>query len=139
MTEIERWINEAAVNLKVQLNRLPKETAVEFVKSVRARFVRGNPRVWWLDWALPCVQYDASKATLSELMPKNAGIVFLVPELDDGSELPVYKVPASEVEGLLNECPFFEYYVVEQGQHWLVTETDHGMFFVCGDRTAVEA
>jgi hypothetical protein len=138
MTEIEHWINDAAVSLKIEVETLAKDAAVEFVTSARARFVHGNPRVWWLAWALPCAQYDASEVHLSAVMPATEGNVFLVPELDDGSDLPVYIVPVSEIERLLNDCPFFEYYVIEQKQGWLVAETEHGIFFVCWSRTVNE-
>jgi hypothetical protein len=138
MTEIEQWINEAAVNLKIEVDTLTKDAAVEFVTSARARFVQGDPRVWWLGWALPCVRYDASKVGLSAVLPSTEGKVFLVPELDDGSDLPVYIVPVSEIERLLKDCPFFEYYVLEKHQRWLVAETEHGIFFVCGGRAVTE-
>ena len=42
MTEIEQWINEAAVNLKIEVDTLTKDAAVEFVTSARARFVQGG-------------------------------------------------------------------------------------------------
>jgi hypothetical protein len=57
--------------------------------------------------------------------------VLFVPETDDENPLPVYKIEASDIEALIGDCPFFEYYVVDSTNEWLVAETEHNVFIVC--------
>jgi hypothetical protein len=133
MSEVEAWIEEAAVGLGLKVERLEKRAATDVVDSLRERYVRGNPRAWWLDLAVPFTKYDSSNLSLSSVLPSIEGTAFLIPEID-GEELPVYKVSAAALERLMAECPYFEYYVAGAMLEWLVIESDHNVFFVCVDK-----
>jgi hypothetical protein len=133
MGEVEEWIEEAAVELGLDVERVDKQVAIATVDSLRARYVRGNPRAWWLDLAVPFTKYDSSKISLSSVLPSIEGTVFLIPEIDK-AELPVYQVRAATLEQLIAACPYFEYYVAGRMLEWLVIESDHNVFFVCADK-----
>jgi hypothetical protein len=60
----------------------------------------------------------------------------LIAETGCTDGLPVYSVQAHSVSALLDECPYFEYYIVAEDFSWLVTESDHNVLFVCRPQTA---
>ncbi len=89
MQEIQRWINDAADRLGINLEAQSKIVSQEIVNSALATFVENTPRVWWLSLKLPSEQFSSETMRLSEVLPSQDG-----------------------------EC-------------WLVIESDHDVFFVC--------
>lgn len=85
MSEVEVRIEEAAIRLGLELERLGNVTAAKVVGQLRERYVRGNPRAWWLDLAVPCTKYDSSNLSLSSVLPSMEGRTFLIPEIDGGT------------------------------------------------------
>lgn len=130
MTEIEDWIETGAREAGVVLDRLGSDAGASVVAAAKERFVHGTPRVWWLGLSGPYTQYDSRTQTLSSVLPTTSETVFLIPETDE-LVLPVYAIFVSDLEKLLAECPYFEYYVVGEKRDWLVVESDHDIFFVC--------
>lgn len=128
--ELETWIDKAAWNLGIRLERLTQNDAFVVTEEIRARFVDGSPRVWWLGLKTPYVYYDSASTRLSQVLPSLSGKVLFIPELDEGP-LPVFGIEASGIETLIGECPFFEYYVVDADKAWLVAETEHDILIVC--------
>jgi hypothetical protein len=133
MGDVEVWIEKAAIKLGINIERLEKQAAYAIVNSVKTRYVRGNPRSWWLGLALPFTKYDSSESSLSSVLPAIDGSVFFIPEIDT-VDLPVYQLRAAILEPLLAECPYFEYYVAGGMLEWLVIESDHNVFYVCADK-----
>lgn len=129
--ELETWIDEAAATLGISLERLTQNDALLVTEEVRARFVNGSPRVWWLGLKTPYIYYDSDTTRLSQVLPELAGKLFFIPESDDEDPLPVFRIEASDIESLIDECPFFEYYVVDSNKSWLVAETEHDVFIIC--------
>ncbi|MCW5964066.1 MAG: hypothetical protein KIT83_08505 [Bryobacterales bacterium] len=130
MHEIETWISEAATTLGLPLKRKAPEEGREVVKIARDIYVEDDPRVWWLRLKLPSKQVPAEELGLTEVLPSREGTCWLIPETD-AEELPVYEFDAKNVERVIRECPYFEYYVLAQDFSWLVAESDHNVFFVC--------
>lgn len=91
----------------------------------------GDPRAWWLSLALPAKQFPSDGAArLGDLLPRTSDRCWLIPETD-GDRLPVFGVATNEVERVVAQCPFFEYYVLGLDLSWLVIESDHNVLFVC--------
>ncbi|MDX2267789.1 MAG: hypothetical protein NW208_06760 [Bryobacter sp.] len=130
MHEIETWITEAAITLAIPFKRRTPEEGRDLVRSARAIFVEGDPRSWWLALKLPFKQFSSDEIGLTEVLPSRDGTCLLIPETDT-EDLPVYEIEAKNVGSIIGECPYFEYYVLAQDLRWLVTESDHNIFFVC--------
>ena len=50
----------------------------------------------------------------------------------DSKDLAVYDLTPDEVELIRKNCPLFECYVTDKQVRWLVIESDHDQFIVCG-------
>lgn len=129
MSEIAGWLSQASKDLSLELRQLPSSEAGQLYERAKSRYVRGNPRAWWLDLVLPCEQFDSGKTTLSNVVPVRVGKVWLLPETE--AEPIAYEVDIADLERLLAECPYFEYYVLALDLTWLVAESDHNVYFVC--------
>jgi len=130
MHEIESWIDAAAKASGLVIEKQPAPAAREIVEKAQAVFVDDNPRSWWLSLKLPSRQLDSDKVGLTEVLPNVEGTCWFVPETES-EEQPVYRVATQDLEVLIKECPFFEYYVLGQDLSWLVAESDHNTFYVC--------
>lgn len=130
MHEIEEWLNQAATALGFSLRRKEPEEGRQIVEKAKADFVDGDPRAWWLSLKLPCKQYSSENTRLADLIPKNSPTCLLIPETDS-KDLPVFEIDSEQIESLLKECPYFEYYVMAPDFGWLAAESDHNVFFVC--------
>lgn len=53
---------------------------------------------------------------------------YLIPETE--GDPCVFRLKFNEVGTLLDNCPFFEYYVAAIDFGWLIIESDHNEFFV---------
>jgi hypothetical protein len=133
MTDIERWLQEAVDMLHVPMRALPATEARDLIQQAKNRFVRGDPRVWWLDLAAPCQQYDSTITSLSAILPATSGAVWFVPETEE-AELRVFELQAADLERVVAECPYFEYYILGSQLDWLVAESDHNVYYVCQAR-----
>ena len=130
MSEIVTWIEEAAVELGRSFVRCPKNVAQDVVQEARARFVAGDPRVWWLGLARPCTAYDSQNRSFLDVVPEPTQRVWFIPE-DESDALPVYDLLPEDVELIRQNCPLFEYYVTDKCFLWLIVESDHDQFIVC--------
>ena len=115
----------------VVLERLAPNDALLVAEAVKAKFVDESPRVWSLGLKKPYIYYDADSTSLSKVLPVHHGRVLFIPETDDKNPLPVYRIEASDIENLIGNCPFFEYYVVDSRNEWLIAETEHSIFIFC--------
>ncbi len=131
MHEIEIWIEEAARRQGIPIRKASEEEGASVQREAMSRYVKiKDPRVWWLNLAVPINEhYDRSAVKLSCILPES-GRCWLIPETD-ASRLPVYEMDVSKVESIIDDCPGFEYNVVASDFGWLVIETDHDQFYVC--------
>src|SRR6266536_4390466 len=130
MSEIEEWIQEAASNLDRIFPRCSPEISAAVVRKAREAFVNDNPRVWWLDLKRPFKSYSSENRRLVDVLPSPADRVWFIPETDEEA-LPVYDLSPDDVDLIRNNCPLFEYYVVDKLFRWLIIENDHDEFLVC--------
>ena len=128
--EIERWLNEAACELRITLRRLAEREASLIIDALQSRYIKGNPRAWWESLALPYSQFDSKAVRLSSVLPTLSENIYLIPESPKNNG-PVYEVDAASLEALLNDCPYFEYSVTNGDRSWLLMESDHNIFFLC--------
>lgn len=130
MHEVERWIHQAAAALSDEIERQTPAASKMIVERARSIFVSGDPRAWWMALKLPFRELQSSGIGLTAVLPSVEGSCWLIPEIE-GTDLSVFKLGARVVESLINECPFFEYYVLADDLAWLVAESDHNVFYVC--------
>lgn len=130
--EFEASIASSAEMQHIPLRKLSEPDAELVRQAVKRHFVIGNPRVWWLGLSKPISkQYDRRSANLTDILPIDAGPIWLIPE---NERRPVYEVDGSQIRALLDESISFEYNIVAHDCGWLLTETDHDMIYVCFDR-----
>lgn len=100
----------------------------EIVSLAKERFVRGNPRAWWLALKQPYKTYPYRKGEwpdcLMRNVPPNTRSCWLIIE-SDSDDYPVYRAAIAEIPNVLGECNFFEYYLVGENCEWLIADTDH--------------
>lgn len=129
--EIEEQIESAAISIGLPIERLSTDRAAEIERRARQRFVRENPRAWWMSLSGSCEHFNANEYKLEDVLPAGSAKCWLIAETGSTSGLPVYSLDASSVSAVLDECPYFEYYVVAADFSWLVAESDHNILFVC--------
>ena len=130
MSDITDWIQETGADLAHPFPRCEAALAGRITQLAREKFVIGNPRVWWLSLSRPFVTRDSSNSTFVDILPVPTDRVWFIPE-DDSHELPLYDLSPDDVDLIRNNCPLFEYYVLDKKLDWLVIETDHDQFIVC--------
>jgi hypothetical protein len=130
MHEIEEWIESTTSNQGLSVRKLSNEDAKNIVLAARAKYVYGNPRAWWLSLRIEAETVNSGGVCISKLLPSSVQAVFVIPETES-ADPPVYELSPVSLDALLNDCPFFEYYVVDQTLGWLVIESDHNQFLVC--------
>jgi len=139
MTEIEQEIHAAieAMGLPPQsAARCEHAEAARIVQEAMRRFVKGDPRTWWLSLSRRAEYYDYPDCDahkyLTDHIPTGQTKCWLIPETEEPS-LPVFEVDTALLTGILDRCQFFEYYLVGLCFDWLVIETDHNQIIVVGD------
>lgn len=129
MTEIEGWIAEVSKGNALNLSALSLSSAAKVVSATKGRFVKGNPRVWWLSLQTPFTSVSSVDVNIADVVPTRNELVYLIPETE-AANLPVYHVKPGDIEVLRRECPPFEYYVTDDSLEWLLIETDHDEFII---------
>jgi hypothetical protein len=117
--ELEKALNILALP-ESELRKCNDEEAVYVVNIAMETFVKDHPRVWWLSLKTPFnafsyAQGDAYKH-LVEYIPNN--------------EKRCWFVAIVSIIKLLEECCFFEYYLVDKNFNWLIIENDHNELIV---------
>lgn len=62
---------------------------------------------------------------LDEVAPPTTGDVWLIVD-EDNDEKFVFSLPLSKIKKIIEECRYFEYYIVDKNLKWLLAENDHG-------------
>src|SRR5437763_15766266 len=110
-SEVFEWVTKAIKSLRIPVTPLAAEEARVVVSNAKRAFVRGDPRAWWLDLKGPTQVYDSKTTRLKDVLPTNDKSYWFIPEIEE-DELPVFDLTGRQIEAVLDECPFFEYYVL---------------------------
>jgi hypothetical protein len=94
MSEITSWIDEAGKRLGVTFSRCSDDRASTVVAAARARFVTGNPRVWWLSLARPSRSYDSAQRSFLDVVPERTERVWFIAE-DESNDCRSTTFPAT--------------------------------------------
>jgi hypothetical protein len=127
--EIEEWIKNALAVLKLSDRRMETVESERVLSAAQRRFVHGAPRVWWLGFGAINSSQAVETSRLSSLVEDSDEIGWFIPETEGGGNL-VYRLTAKEVEAVVEDCPFFEYYFLDAGEQRLIAETDHNQFVI---------
>jgi len=97
--------------------------------AAKGRFVVDEPRVWWLGFRRPHETHAYGdlqdwERRLVATIPPGTTRCWLIVE-SDGDSYPVYDVEVDVVAGVIKECSFLEYYLVDPEFNWIVSDTDH--------------
>jgi hypothetical protein len=138
MTDVEEEVDDAVRAAALSLDAARKCNPAEastIVTEAMAKFVKDDPRVWWLSLVEGPWEYHPYDTVSSEHLrrhvPEGEQRCWFIPEVDAGNEpLPVYDCTIDAVAAILKDCFFFEYYVVGKGMDWIAINTDHGQFIV---------
>lgn len=135
-TEIEQEIEAAAKRIGIaepRFRRCGADEARVIQQQAMARFVRGEPRAWWLALALPFDVFpyaDDGLETVKTLVPQGNDHVWFIPETEKPA-LAVYEGDVEAVLAVLGESFYFEYYLVGKSLDWFIADTDHNEVVVC--------
>lgn len=123
-----------ALGLSEAVVRLDESEAARVTAELLERFVVGRPRVWWHALREPVrrSEHPAGDGHLLLRRLPATGVCWLI-LAGEGDSPPVYRMDPVHVPALLSECPFFEYYAMDQRGRWLVCENGHNQVMVCGD------
>lgn len=114
-----------------EFRRCDRAEADAILARAMERYVAGNPRAWWLTLKRPkrTFVYDHNFQHLEQHIPIGESRCWFIPETETASR-PVFDVEIRWLTPVLNECTFFEYYVLGKGLDWLVIDNDHGELLV---------
>jgi hypothetical protein len=109
-----------------QVSELTGDNKTSILKEIMEKFVDGNPRVWWLSFKKKPQNYifedEFQYKRIVHFFNDNE-ICYFVTELND---LHIFKTSIKNIIDMINECSFFEYYIVNLNLTDLLCETDHG-------------
>jgi hypothetical protein len=127
VSEIDQWIADAALSLGRDFSPATPSTSVEAISKAKAAFVRGNPRVWWLGLLHAPRVVSSAHEKLVNLVPP--GKAWLMPEhgAEGGA---IYELAPKDIDAIRENCPLFEFNVVDRDFRWMVSESDHDMFLI---------
>jgi hypothetical protein len=128
-SDILEWINETLTRLGISIVPLASDEARRIVANAKETFVVGNPRAWWMSLRGQSEVFNSRERKIKDILPSHENSYWFIPETE-ADDLPVFDMTSSEIEAVLAECPFFEYYVLDKKNSWLVAESDHDQFHV---------
>ncbi|RGT95751.1 hypothetical protein DWX01_17525 [Bacteroides eggerthii] len=109
-----------------QVSELIGDDKISILKKIKDKFVLDNPRVWWLSFKKKPKNYifkdEYQYKRIVNFFNKKE-ICYFIAELDD---LHIFKTSIGNIVNIINECSFFEYYIVNLSLTKLLCETDHG-------------
>lgn len=139
MSNTTRWIADAIHTLGLtggDIRLLEEKANAGLYDTLENHFVNSkNRRWWWEDFRHEChllANAIESPDILKDIIPAGAAVWFMV-EADNGQKwYPIYEVQPAVIPAILGECPFFEYYVIDKAQQWLLCENHHGALVATG-------
>jgi hypothetical protein len=129
-TDIENWITGALDSLNLKGRKMTAAKAADIHSHALCEFVAGSPRAWWLSLKTRPTLWSNNDKMLHELVDDKNAQGWFIPETGEDNP-PVYRLSANEAELIVRDCPFFEYYFLDEQITVLVIENDHNEFLVC--------
>jgi hypothetical protein len=109
------------------------ENKDEVLSAIESIFVKERPRAWWLSLkAKPKIHTFTDNSAylhIAEVAPPTTDDVWLIADEDNEEKL-LFSLPLSKIKSILEECRYFEYYIVDKNLTWLLAENDHGDILV---------
>lgn len=134
-TEMENAINTLGLSNQ-DISLLDDVVGEEVFKDCVNYFVRsGDRKWWWEDFKKPFFyfkDFDNPLQYLNKIIPEVEGLVWLIVEDDKELFYPVYEVKPAIIAAILNECFYFEYYIIYKNKEWLICENHHNTLFGIG-------
>lgn len=127
MSEIDQWIEEASVSLGREFSPVAPPRATEVIAKAKALFVRGSPRVWWLGLLHLSRTLSSANQKIASIVPNAKA--WLLPEHGAAGGA-IYELTPDEIDAIRENCPPFEYNVVDKEYRWMVSGSDHDQFLV---------
>jgi len=129
-SEIPKWIKEVADDKGLHVKLLPLDQSICIQNSLKAKFVCGEPRAWWMSLSHEARTIQTyNPANLANHLPSAVERCWFLAETEEET-IPVYEIVTSDLSALISDCPFFEYYLAPFDEQWLVMESDHNLLYV---------
>lgn len=137
MTEFQKELEESFK--KAGVHGFNVENSAEIMSKIKNKYVEGNPRAWWLSLknkveTIPYEDNSAYKnipALIKGRYPETiSSIVYFIAD-EDNESLYLYRIPLEKLTLIIEECRYFEYYIVSSELSWMVCENDHGELILC--------
>jgi hypothetical protein len=125
-SEVVAWILEAARDSGIKVEQLSESDASLIVKEARRRFVKGNPRAWWLSLVGTITRRPSHGCSINELLGAYWGVGYLIPDAED--EVVVFVCSSSELEKIRESSPLFEYNYLNGLLTEMICENEHDEF-----------
>lgn len=140
---IAEAMQELGLN-KADLREIPYPEAKPILKGIKDTFcTEQNVRWWWtyfrksLPYYLREVDYDGYKL-LNKIVPAKDEKVWFVVEEYNPDIFRLYLGTVANIQKVVEESPFFEYYLVACDYSWLICETHHGDLVAVGDKVVTK-
>lgn len=141
--EIESEIDGALDQwgLHDRLRKLNRGDGRELLSQAQERFLKGNSPFWW-----SCFSGDVKTAfgqgtdlleRFTKLIGEPVRECFFFPEPRSSDSL-VYIGLLSDFCELMNQCFYFEFYILDKDFRWIACENHHGQLILCeGSRSGL--
>ena len=140
-TDLQLEIEEAIKDAGIEPFEIDNKSDV--ISRIIKIYVEGEPRVWWLALnhikSIHGFKNNMGFVAIPELVENIDGkryknsekVYFIADEDEDSDSLWVYKIQLNKLSNIIENCRYFEYYVVAMDYSWLIAENDHGDVIVC--------
>ena len=132
MTELEREIRDVFQELGIS-STIREDDKKFLLERLKNTFVQGNPRCWWQ--GLQKIKQlhfsdNSAPAHLTEIALINSEdfVWFIADGEEDGFF--TYCVQFKHIEYIVNNCRYFEYYIVPLDFNLIIAENDHGSLII---------
>lgn len=119
---------------KQQLVRTEPIQKNEILLKIQSTFAKGDPRAWWSSLIskpkIHTFEDNTGHLHLGELTPSPVENVWLIADEDNEEKL-LFCLPLKTIPSILEECRYFEYYIVDKQLSWMISENDHGDLIFC--------
>ncbi|MFJ4456723.1 DUF6756 family protein [Pseudomonas sp. NPDC089392] len=119
---------------KQQLLRTEPKHKKEVLLKIQSAFIKGNPRAWWTSLIskpkIHTFENNTGYLHLFELVPGPIENVWFIADEDNEEKL-LFCLPLKKIPSILEECRYFEYYIVDKQLSWMIAENDHGDLVFC--------
>ncbi len=140
-SEFKSELEDSITSLGIAL--LPVDKSEEIISRIKDRYVDGNPRAWWLTLKNKKNVFSYSDNSGYQHISKAVSCfggsekiklenIFLIAD-EDNDYTYIYDIPFSSISHVIENCRFFEYYIIPHDLSWLICENEHGDLIVCSE------